>query len=81
MAATALKKYSVVEFTKDNTIEVIPSSWMKADRTFAHWPRFKSQSQYLKLVREGKEPDKTWELLDIRFFKTTGILLFTRCSY
>lgn len=70
---SALKKFSIVEFSKEQSVEVIASCWIKGDRKSAYWPRFKTTAQYRKAVLEASEPNtKKWELVEIRFMKTTG---------
>ncbi|CAG7717978.1 unnamed protein product [Allacma fusca] len=64
----ALKKFSVVHFMKDNTIEAVPSLWLNKKRSSCYFPPG-SRSKLSKL-RTGptSEPDKeSWENLVVKF--------------
>jgi len=71
-----LKKYCVVEFTAEKSVEAIPSCWIDESQLNAYWPKFRTPAQFRKFVAETALPDKrTWELCSIRIIKTTGLSL------
>jgi hypothetical protein len=54
------KSFSIVEFTIDNGVEVIPSSWIAKDLTFCKFPS-PIQKGYPEIQKHKSfVPDKSW---------------------
>ena len=64
--------YAVVVFS-DNSIEVVPTSWLRGDSKFRWPPRnsFKASS-LSKAVSTGVPPSPEWETHDVKVLAETG---------
>ncbi|XP_049515658.1 uncharacterized protein LOC125941845 [Dermacentor silvarum] len=54
-------KFAVVEFTEENTIAVVPCSWVMGRKCF--WPP--GPSNKVQLVQKAVKPSKGWHMYDI----------------
>lgn len=79
--------WSIVHFSTDNTVEVVPSHWMKKDGLQCAWPKTTKKSYLLKAVINKIKPNKTdFNYFNARClaryigkkFRTIAILLFFR---
>lgn len=72
-----IKKYAVVEFVNDESVETIPTCWLTNDNSAAYWPPCKTVQRFKKFVTERTTPDKTsWELCSVRVMKLAGNYAF-----
>lgn len=72
-----LKKFVVVSFPHENTVEAVPSTWVIPDRKKCYWPSgIKNSSvKCLKLKSNpDTKPGSDWELHDIEVIKSYGKL-------
>jgi len=67
-----LKNYSVVHFSVDNSIEVVPSSWILPEQDKCHFPIV--QPKGFKRIQENWEssPDPSWQIWEVAIKKTYG---------
>lgn len=69
-----MNTYSVVVFIDDNTIEAVPTSWIK-NGTMCSWPITKKDSVLRKLIERKSLPnDVEFNQYKIKVLKTTGKL-------
>jgi len=68
------KKYAVVIFPEDQSVERVASSWVNSNRSLSWWPSYSMTKEKLtKLIRTAAEPnEKTWDQCSVRVLKTTG---------
>jgi hypothetical protein len=68
-----MKKYAIVEFVNDQSVETIPSSWLTNNNSASYWPPCKSVQSFKKHVSELTAPDmRKWELCSVRVLKFAG---------
>lgn len=68
-----MNTYSVVVFIDDNTIEAVPTSWVK--NGMCSWPITKKHSLLRKLIERKSLPnDVEFNQYKIKVLKTTGKL-------
>lgn len=70
-----LKKFAVVSFTNENTVEAVPSTWIILERKKCYWPSGSKTSlaKCLKLkCNPDTQPGSDWELHDIEIIKSYG---------
>lgn len=66
-----MNTYSVVVFIDDNTIEAVPTSWIK--NGMCSWPITKKDSVLRKLIERKSLPnDVEFNQYKIKVLKTTG---------
>jgi len=59
--------WSIVIFTEENAIEVIPTSWVVEEENRCYWPNEKGSSLQQK-ISSCEAPDKaSWETYDVRY--------------
>lgn len=69
-----MNTYSVVVFIDDNTIEAVPTSWIK-NGTMCSWTITKKDSVLRKLIERKSLPnDVEFNQYKIKVLKTTGKL-------
>jgi hypothetical protein len=59
--------HCIVLFENGNTIAIAPTNWLREDKVL--WP-LKEPNE--KIVRERREPDSSYRLLEMRIIKTFG---------
>lgn len=59
-----MSKFAVVEFTKDNTVDIVPVSWLLVEEDQCHWPSLRSD-KVAQLVKEQQKVDKRWPLFAV----------------
>ncbi|KAJ8002369.1 hypothetical protein DPEC_G00179180 [Dallia pectoralis] len=65
MTATCpAKRYYVVPFTEDNSINVIPSSWFGDDQSW--WPNYTSDEKINKAIKNCEKPCPGWQKYSAR---------------
>lgn len=64
--------YAIVEFSCDQTIEIIPTNWLKVGEKECLWPPYR-YSQIGKEVQLRKEPELSWALEKIRVLGKAGM--------
>lgn len=68
-----MNTYSVVEFTEDNTLEAVPTNWLKKNK--CAWPTTKNYSTIRKLIERNCVPNEVeYTYFNARVLKTTGKL-------
>jgi len=68
-----MNTYSVVEFTEDNSLEAVPTNWLK--KNFCAWPITKNYSTIRKLIERKSVPNEIeYTYFNARVLKTTGKL-------
>lgn len=50
--------YSIIVFTEDNTVEAVPTSWVKKKDGTCAWPTTKSRSVIMKLIEKKSVPNE-----------------------
>ncbi|XP_050066309.1 uncharacterized protein LOC114120255 [Aphis gossypii] len=50
--------FSVIVFTEDNTVEAVPTSWVKKKDGTCAWPTTKSRSLIMKLIEKKSVPNE-----------------------
>lgn len=72
----SIHTYSVVVFTEDNSIEAVPTNWLKKNK--CAWPTTKNHSTIRKLIERKSVPNEIeYTYLNARALKTTGKILNT----
>lgn len=78
-----IKMYSVVKFKSDNSVQLVPSSWISVEegRKRCRWPPGPS-TNVTKLIKDRK-CDKSWPTLEASVFRSTGryFLLYCKLLY
>lgn len=80
-----LKSFSVVNFLIDNSVEVVPSSWITEDQKHCVFPSNKPQGLQKLQAQAGSKVDKSWPVWEITILKSYGkwssirILIFLYC--
>jgi hypothetical protein len=64
------KTFSVVEFTSESTVEVIPSGWLSEDRQSCFWPKGPALQRLLKKV--DSIPEDSWDTFPVKIIFTHG---------
>lgn len=71
-----MNTYSVVEFTEDNSLEAVPTNWLKKNK--CAWPITKNYSTIRKLIERKSVPNEIeYIYLNARILKTTGKIFKT----
>ncbi len=72
MTQNVLKKFSVVYFPSDKTLDFVPSIWISEDRIVCRFP--KNHPRGFKKLQENPEstPDPLWPLWAVEIKKTYG---------
>lgn len=83
-----MKKFSIIEFTEENAVEIIPSSWLSSDKKTTLWPPIVTPSLLKKYLTNNTEPGTNWNLVKIRVLGDAGTdflhiytFIFTYLSY
>lgn len=58
--------WTVVQFSTDNTVEAVPSSWIEHN----NWPPFKYE-QIITAIRKNMEQNTCWPCYDIITFRNS----------
>ncbi|XP_029171365.1 uncharacterized protein LOC114940783 isoform X2 [Nylanderia fulva] len=61
-----MQKYSIVEFNDENTVEIIPSSWISFDKKTTLWPNTISPAILKKYLKNNTQPNDDWTSVHIR---------------
>jgi hypothetical protein len=70
------KKFSVVEFLVDQSIEYIPSKWLNDDNTTCFWPE-KPPGSFKKIRKNSESSASTsWRKFSIKVLKQHGKKMF-----
>jgi len=65
--------HGIAFFPTDNSVEVIPKSWVIQDGEKAYYPPHGTKS-VKKLVKRGDDPSLEWPLFDVKVYKWFGML-------
>ena len=52
--------FALVEFTKDSSIELVPSLWLTAEYRQCYWPPYKG-TQLVKSIKKVEQPTDDWK--------------------
>lgn len=67
-----MKKFSVVSFKKDNTVEAVPSAWITDDKISCHWPK-KYPKNFKSIIQcSDSVPGGDWILYAVDVIKSYG---------
>lgn len=67
-----MKKFSVVCFKKDNTVEAVPSQWITDDNLSCHWPK-KYPKNFKSFVQTAEStPGTDWIIYEVQVIKGYG---------
>jgi len=58
----------VIKFTDENSVEAVPSSWIRSKHCF--WPPFQ-RDKVIQAIRKNKEPDMDWPLHEVTIFRNS----------
>ena len=64
------KSYAVVEFTKEKSVQAVPSNWISDDNSKCYWPLNSFKIAEWRKARTVPRKNGNWQLLDARVFKT-----------
>jgi hypothetical protein len=66
--------FSIVEFTVNHTVAVIPHTWFTGEEEdMCYWPPVKNDSLKMKkMVLEPATPTDSWRIYDIRVLGKSG---------
>ncbi|XP_041977490.1 uncharacterized protein LOC121731881 [Aricia agestis] len=71
--------YSVVEFSEDDSVAIVRSSWISPTKKHSAWPPFKNSEKIKKCLTGTILDDDTWNVFGIRrIFYVTDDLLSAR---
>lgn len=71
-----MNNYSIVEFIEENTVEIIPSSWLLPDNKTALWPKDINPSTLKRYLKNRIESAADWSSVKIRVLGHAGIFSF-----
>ena len=71
MAEENSKTHAVVNFTIDNSVEVVPKTWVMADHKHTYFPPL-GVKKLKKMVKDGVPPDPKWQTFECRIYKWFG---------
>jgi len=63
--------FAVVEFTKDSSVEVVPTVWLNDQSTLCYWPPYKPD-RFAKSVKKAEPPQEHWESHAVRVLHLYG---------
>jgi len=67
-------KYSVVEFPKEGSVEVIPSNWLLEGEKECWWPP--KQTPYISFIQLLRDPSSTplknWDIVPCKILGQSG---------
>ena len=68
--------FAVVIFNEDNSVGVVPSTWLNASSTY--WPCYTSQDRIDKAVKDQEQPKPAegWKLYSTRILGIFGLYCF-----
>jgi len=66
-----MESFSVIEFTKDNSVAVVSSAWLDKDKINCRWPR-NPGTKLNKLVIAHTLPAKDWTSHPCRVLKISS---------
>lgn len=73
MELSITKKYVVVEFVAEKSIQAIPAKWLTSDIKEAWWPTHAKNFKLLKLISICADVDcSTWEKFAVRIHAQSG---------
>lgn len=55
--------FAVVRFSKDSTVDVVPTNWLEDDKCY--WPTNSNVSRTLKAAKHREVPDVTFQKHDV----------------
>jgi len=67
-----LKAFSVVYFPSDNSIEVVPSSWLSTDQGTCPFPTIQGKGFKDLQQNPNSTPDTAWPVWNVEVKKTYG---------
>ncbi|CAL1295849.1 unnamed protein product [Larinioides sclopetarius] len=62
-------RYHVVKFLEENSVTVVPTSWVKYDKY--EWPPFKSLKKIEDYVKNLRDPEPSWQKIRVHIMKST----------
>lgn len=62
-----MKKYLVVGFPKENTTELIPSTWL-INESECFWPHENEENNLKSMILKCVEPMKTWSRVPVKIY-------------
>lgn len=68
----ATQQFSVVVFTDEDGLSLVPSNWCTDDGK-CYWPPFKSTMRFEKAVRCRETPNTSWTSHPMRILSSTGM--------
>ena len=71
--------FTVVHFTSedDNSVQIVPSTWVNHDLNICRWPIGpKAQRSITTLVKNSSPVEENWSTFSVRVMKLAGIFLF-----
>jgi hypothetical protein len=63
--------FAIVEFESNNSVAVVPLSWLAKDRRSTMWPPYKSQ-RIDAAVKKLEQPGLNWSSFQVKLMKTYG---------
>ena len=65
--------YSIVEFSEEKTVEVIPTSWLTEDKLFCFWSNYSSLLSISKAIRKHELHNIIlWKKIAMRILGSAG---------
>jgi len=56
--------YAVVVFSEDNSVSIVPVSWLDGDYTY--WAPYSKQEKLDRAVKDGETPKTSWKKYPVR---------------
>ena len=64
--------FCIVEFEDDQTVEVIPTSWLRDAGKKCLWPPVRQTHIVAKWTKERHEPEDSWSSYSVRVLLVAG---------
>lgn len=75
-----VKKFAVVSFQTDNSVEAVPSGWLAEDQKSCCWPDEKP-ANFLNLIRDPcSSPQIDWNFWEVEVVKFYGKYYLIYCD-
>jgi len=68
-----MQKYSIVEFSEENTVEVILSFWILPNNKTSLWPKNITPFILKRYLKNNTAPSDNWSLVNIRILGYSDI--------
>ncbi|KAK4886455.1 hypothetical protein RN001_002726 [Aquatica leii] len=67
-----LKTWTVVRFLSENSVEAVPTYWIKFSEKKCYWSPYKSPQKLTKAISNQEAPSDNWDTYSVEFFQGSG---------